>query len=71
MTMSYTYYAIITQLGDLGKLDDEDEVEINYLKKSFEKWVIVEKDLDSRMICELEYVDAAIKDCRSRYSIKQ
>ena len=48
------YYAIITQLGDFGNLDDEDEVEINYLKKSFEKSVIVEKDLDSRMICELE-----------------
>ena len=48
------YYAIITQLGDLGNLDDEDEVEINYLKKSFEKWVVVEKDLDSRMIRELE-----------------
>ena len=31
------YYAIITALGDLSKLND-DEVEINYLKKSFGKW---------------------------------
>ena len=50
------FYAIITELGDLCKRDEEDEVQINYLKKSYGKWVIREKDLDSRMICELKYV---------------
>lgn len=64
------YYAIITELGDLSNLDDDDEVEINYLKKSFGKWVIIEKDLDSRMICELKHVNAVI-DGRSHYSITE
>ena len=51
---SLGYYAIIAKLGDLCKLnDDDDEVEINYLKKSFGKWAVVNNDLDSRMICEL------------------
>ena len=31
------YYAIITETGDLSKKDVEDEVKINYLKKSFSK----------------------------------
>ena len=44
---------MIIELGDLSKLNDDNEVEINYLKKSFGKWVIVENDLDSRIICEL------------------
>ena len=30
------YYAIITELNDLSKLNDDDEAEINYLKKPFE-----------------------------------
>ena len=47
------YYAIIAELGDLSKLNDDDEVEINYLKKSFGKWAVVNNDLDFRMICEL------------------
>ena len=64
------YYALITELGDLRKLDDDDEVEINYLKKSFGKWAVVKNDLDSRMICELTYIDSTI-DGRSRYTIKE
>ena len=50
---SLGYSAIIAELGDLSKLNDDDEVEINYLKKSFGKWAVVNNDLDSRMICEL------------------
>ena len=60
------FYAIITELGDLSELD-EDEVDINYLK-SYWKWVIIEKDLDSRMICELKYIETAIDD-RSHFTI--
>ena len=63
------YYAIITALGDLSKLNDDDEVEINYLKKSFGKWAVVNNDLDSRT-CELTYIDSTI-DGRSRYTIKE
>ena len=63
------YYAIITKLGDLSKLNEDDEVKINYLK-SFGKWAVASNDLDSRMICELTYIDSTI-DRRSRYTIKE
>ena len=57
------YYAIIAELGDLSKLNDDDEVEINYLKKSFGKWAVVNNDLDFRMICELNAsIQQSIKD---------
>ena len=64
------YYAVITELGDLSKLNDDDEVEINYLNKSFGKWAAINNDLDSRMICQLTYIDSTI-DGRSRYTIKE
>lgn len=55
------YYAIITELEELGKVnDDDDEVETNYLQKSFGKCVLLKNNLDSRMICQLQYVNAAI-----------
>ena len=63
------YYAIVTKLGDLSKLNEDDEVKINYLK-SFGKWAVASNDLDSRMICELTYIDSTI-DRRSRYTIKE
>ena len=53
------YYAIITETGDLSEKDVEDEIEINYLKKSFSKWVVAE-NLDSRKICEIIQVKATI-----------
>ena len=59
------YYAIVT--GDLSNLEREDEIEINYLKKSFGKWV-VPHDLDSRTISGLRCVNARV-DGRSRYTI--
>ena len=62
------FYVIITELGDLTELD-EDEVDINYLK-SYGHWVIIEKDLDSRIICELKYVETAI-DNRSCFTITE
>lgn len=37
-------YAIISELRDLSKFKSDDEVEINYLKNSLGKWVVVEKD---------------------------
>ena len=62
------FYVIITELGDLSELD-EDEVDINYLK-SYGHWVIIEKGLDSRMFCELKYVETAI-DNRSCFTITE
>ena len=53
------YYAIITETGDLSEKDVEDEIKINYLKKSFSKWVVAE-NLDSRKICEIIQVKATI-----------
>ena len=47
------YYTIITELCDLSKFRSDDEVEINYLKKSHGKWVIVENDTDLRMVGDL------------------
>ena len=64
------YYAIMNELGDLNKFNDDNKVEINYLKKSFRKWVVVNNDLDSRMVCELTYIDSTI-DGRFRYAIKE
>ena len=62
---SVTSYAIITELRDLSKLKNDDEVEINYLKKSNGKWVIVEA---LRMVGDLTTANAAI-DGRSWYTI--
>ena len=64
------YYAIITELGDLSKFSDDDKVELNYLKKSFGKWAVINNDLDSRMLCELPYINSTI-DGRSRYTFKE
>ena len=54
------FYTIITEFGDLSELY-EDKVDINYLK-SYGKWVIIEENLDSRMIGELKYVETAIEN---------
>ena len=62
------YYAIVTEVGDLSQLDDDDEIEINYLKKSYGKWVINKNDLDSRMLSDLAFTNSTV-DGRSRYTI--
>ena len=62
------YFAIVTETGDLSNLSSDDEIEINYLKKSYGKWVVVDKDLDSIMIGDLEFKEAEV-DGRSRYTI--
>jgi len=63
------FYGIITELGNLDEIDEEGEVEINYLKKIYVRGVTIEKYLDSRMICELKYIEAAI-DGRSSLTIR-
>ena len=66
----YGYYAIITETGDLSVKDVKDEVETNYLKKSFSKWVVSENDLDSREIGDFNHVEAT-NDGRSCYTVIQ
>ena len=66
----YGYYTIITETGDLSEKDVKDEVEINYLKKSFFKLVVSKTDLDSREIGDCNHVEETI-DGRSRYTIIQ
>ena len=64
------FYAIVTETGDLNNLSYHDEVEINYLKPSFGKWVVNTNDHDSREIGDLVHVSTTI-DGRSRYSITE
>ena len=42
------FYAIATETSDTSRMNELDELEINYLKSSFEKWFANENDLDSR-----------------------
>ena len=63
------YFAIITEEGEnLKNLEQNDEIEINYLKKSFGKWVVAPCDLDSRLIADLKKVTASV-DLRCQYTI--
>ena len=44
------YYAIITETTEkMQIMTQQDEVEVNYLKKSFGMWVVNENDYDSRL----------------------
>ena len=47
------FYAIVTETSDTNRMHELDELEINYLKRSFGKWVVNENDLDSREIKDL------------------
>ena len=62
------FYAIVTETSDTNRMHELDELEINYLKRSFGKWVVNENDLDSREIKDLIRVWAHV-DGRSRYTI--
>ena len=65
------YYAIITETTEkMQIMTQQDEVEVNYLKKSFGKWVVNENDYDSRQIQDLVHVTAEA-DGRSRYTINE
>ena len=49
-------------------MNELDELEINYLKRSFGKWVVNENDLDSRENKDLIRVRAHVNG-RSQYTI--
>ena len=62
------FYAIVTEASDTSRMNELDELEINYLKRSFRKWVLNKNDLDSTEIKDLIQVRAHV-DGRSRYTI--
>ena len=41
------FYAIVTETSDTNRMNELDELEKNFLKRSFVKWVVNENDLDS------------------------
>ena len=62
------FYAIVTETSDTNRINELDQLQINYLKRCFGKWVVNENDLDSREIKDLIRVRAHV-DGRSRYTI--
>ena len=52
----------------LKSLKELDEIEIRYIKKSLEKWIQTNLDLDSRLPKALKKVVYSV-DKRSRYSV--
>ena len=34
------FYAIVTEVSDTSRMNELDELEINYLKKSFGNWIV-------------------------------
>ena len=55
------FYTIVTEASDTSTMNELDELEINYLKRSFGKWIVNENNLDSIEIKDLiqfrAYVD--------------
>ena len=52
----------------MKNLEQKDEIELNYLKKLFGKWVVTPRYLDSRLIAGLKKVTASV-DSRCQYTI--
>ena len=63
------YFAISTEeVKNLKNLERNDKREVNYLKKSFGKWVVASRDLDSILIADLKKVTISV-DSRCRCTI--
>ena len=54
------FYAIVTEVSDTSRMNELDELEINYLKRYLGKWIVNENNLDSREIKELIRVRAYV-----------
>ena len=48
-------------------MEQNDKIKINYLKKSFGKWVVAPSDLDSRLTADLKKMTASV-DTRCLYT---
>ena len=40
------FYAIVTEASDTSRLNELDELETNYLNRSFGKWIVNKTNLD-------------------------
>ena len=40
------FYAIVTEASDTSRLNELDELETNYLNRSFGKWIVIKTNLD-------------------------
>ena len=47
---SVVFMLFVRETSDTSRMNKLDELEINYLKRSFGKWVVNENNLDSREI---------------------
>ena len=47
------FYAIVIETSDISRMNELDELEINYWKRSFGKGVVNQNNLDSRKIKDL------------------
>ena len=54
------FYAIVTESSDTSRMKDLDELEMKYLKRYFQKWIVNDKNLDSRETKDLIRVRAYI-----------
>ena len=64
------FYAIVTETSDTSRMNELDELEINYWKRSFGKLVVSEHKLDSRDIKYLIQVRAYVNG-RSWYTVTE
>ena len=63
------FYFMITEEGEnIKNLEQNDAIEINYLKKFFVKSVVAPHDVDSSLISNPNKVTASV-DLRCRYTI--
>ena len=62
------FYAILTERSNAGKMNELDKLETNYWKRFFGKWIVNEKNLDSRETKDLIRVRAYV-DGRSWYTV--
>ena len=64
------YFAVVIEEGENLKNSEQNvEIEINYLKKSFGKWVVALRDLDSKLIADLKKVILSV-DSKCQYTIE-
>ena len=54
------YYTIVPEASDTSRMNELDKLEINYLKRSFGKWIVNENNLDSIEIKDLIQVRAYV-----------
>ena len=64
------YFAVVIEEGENLKNSEQNvEIEINYLRKSFGKWVVALRDLDSKLIADLKKVILSV-DSKCQYTIE-